>query len=276
MMTGALLRKLGIITNEGKRVLSDLCMFVVIPCNIFRSFIVDLPDDVLTTSGKLLLASVAIHLEQKKKILQFCTLVSMSGFLGVPIAEGLYGELGVLYTAIFLIPMRIISWSVGTTYFEAGATVDKKKVIKNVLTHPCLVAVYLGLIVMLTGLKLPALISSPVKYIASCNSALTMFIVGTLIADVKLSSIWNKTTLLFSGYRLLILPAIAMGIGMLLGLSDIAKSINTLMIAMPAGATAAIFATRYKGDEGFASSTIVVTTLLSMLTLPLWGYLLGL
>ena len=62
MMTGALLRKLGIITNEGKRVLSDLCMFVVIPCNIFRSFIVDLPDDVLTTSGKLLLAvEPALH-----------------------------------------------------------------------------------------------------------------------------------------------------------------------------------------------------------------------
>lgn len=289
ILTGALLRKIGIITDEGKKVLSDLCMFVVIPCNILKSFVVELPDDVLKNAGMLLIASVIMHVlllvlnrftfnrvpEQKKKILQYCTLVSMSGFLGVPIAEGLFSSLGVLYTAIYLIPMRVISWSVGTTYFVAGATVDKKKVIKNVLTHPCLVAVYLGLILLVTGLKLPEVIIAPIKHIGNCNSALTMFIVGTLLADVKLRSIWNKTTLLFSGYRLLVLPAIAMGIGLLLGLTDMPQSINTLMIAMPAGATAAIFATRYHGDEGFASSCIVVSTLLSMLTLPLWGFILG-
>ena len=61
----------------------------------------------------------------------------MSGFLGNPIAEAIYNEIGVLYTSIFLIPMRIIMWSVGTTYFVADEKVDKKKVAKNVLTHPC-------------------------------------------------------------------------------------------------------------------------------------------
>ena len=45
---------------------------------------------------------------------------------------------GVLYTSIFLIPMRIVMWSVSTTYFVAGETVEKKKLIKNVLTHPAL------------------------------------------------------------------------------------------------------------------------------------------
>ena len=49
----------------------------------------------------------------------------MSGFLGNPIAEGIYNEVGVLYTSIFLIPMRIVMRSVGTTYFVAGETVEK-------------------------------------------------------------------------------------------------------------------------------------------------------
>lgn len=56
-------------------------------------------------------------------MLQYCTIVLMSGFLGNPIAEGIYNEVGVLYTSIFLIPMRIVMWSVGTTYFVAGETV---------------------------------------------------------------------------------------------------------------------------------------------------------
>ena len=82
--------------------------------------------------------------------------------------------IGVLYTSIFLIPMRIVMWSAGTTYLVAGETVEKKKLIKNVLTHPCLVAIYLGLLCMVTQVQLPSVILNTVKYIGNCNSALTM------------------------------------------------------------------------------------------------------
>ena len=81
---------------------------------------------------------------------------------------------GVLYTSIFLIPMRIVMWSVGTTYFVAGETVEKKKLIKNVLTHPCLVAIYLGHLCMVTQVQLPSVILNTVKYIGNCNSMLTL------------------------------------------------------------------------------------------------------
>ena len=95
--------------------------------------------------------------------------------------------IGVLYTSIFLIPMCIVMWSVGTTYFVAGETVEKKKLIKNVLTHPCLVAIYLGLLCMVTQVQLPSVILNTVKYIGNCNSALTMFIVGTILTLVQVS-----------------------------------------------------------------------------------------
>ena len=78
---------------------------------------------------------------------------------------------------------------------------DKKKVAKNVLTHPCLVAIYLGLICMVTQVKLPAVITATVKYLGDCNSALTMLIVGTILADVKITTIFNKDTAMFSVSR---------------------------------------------------------------------------
>jgi predicted permease len=199
----------------------------------------------------------------------------MSGFLGNPIAEGLYDSLGVLYTSIFLIPMRIVMWSVGTTYFVADAKVEKKKVIRNILTHPCLMAVYLGLICMVTQIPLPAVITKTVGYVGSCNSAMTMFIVGTILADVKLSTIVNKDTVLFSIFRLLLLPAVALGAGMLLGLDTVALGVSVLMTGMPAGATAAIFAARYGSDANFATRCVVFTTLVSMVTLPLWCMVVG-
>ena len=183
--------------------------------------------------------------------------------------------IGALYTSIFLIPMRIVLWSVGTTYFVAGETVEKKKLIKNVLTHPCLVAIYLGLLCMVTQVQLPSVILNSVKYIGNCNSALTMFIVGTILTDAPLKSIVSRDTVKFSLLRLALLPAAALGVGLLLHLEPTALGVSVLMTGMPAGATAAIFAAKYGSDAPFAARNVVFTTLLSMLTLPLWAYAVG-
>ena len=289
MLIGAWLKKRGIVDNNGKKCLTDLCVNMVIPCNIFKSCLIEFNMGIFKSCAMLLLSAVILqclcltlnkfifnrYAPQQKKVLQYCTIVPMSGFLGNPIAEGIYDQLGVLYTSIFLIPMRVVMWSVGTTYFVADAEVDKKKVLKNVLTHPCLVAIYLGLICMVTQIQLPRVITETVRYIGSCNSALTMFIVGTILADVKLPTIVNRHTITFSVFRLAILPAIALGLGRLLGLDNVSLGISVLMTGMPAGATAAIFAARYGSDAPFATKCVVMSTLLSMLSLPLWCYLVG-
>lgn len=289
MLIGAWLKKRGIMDETGKRCLTDLCVNIIIPCNIFRSCLMEFNMEIFRACGLLLLSAVLLQMlclllnrflfnrypPQRKKVLQYCTIVPMSGFLGNPIAEGLYDSLGVLYTSIFLIPMRIVMWSVGTTYFVADATVEKKKVIRNILTHPCLVAVYLGLFCMVTQIPLPAVITKTVGYVGSCNSAMTMFIVGTILADVKLSTIVSKDTALFSIFRLLLLPAAALGAGKLLGLDTVALGVSVLMTGMPAGATAAIFAARYGSDADFATRCVVFTTLVSMVTLPVWCMVVG-
>ncbi|MBR7149796.1 MAG: AEC family transporter [Oscillospiraceae bacterium] len=289
MLVGALMKRRGVIDEGGKRCLSDLCINVVIPCNIFRSCLIEMDSGILRTCGLLLFSALLMQIlclllnrylfnrypPQRKKVLQYCTIVPMSGFLGNPIAEGLYDRIGVLYTSIFLIPMRVVMWSVGTTYFTAQAEVDRRKVIKNVLTHPCLVAIYLGLFCTLTALPLPTVLTETVRYIGNCNSALTMFIVGTILAEVEPRALVNKDACVFSILRLLLLPLAAYGIGLLLGLDRVSLGVSTLMSGMPAGATAAIFAARYESDAHFATKCVVISTLLSMLTLPFWGWLVG-
>lgn len=289
MLIGAWLKKRGVIDNNGKKCLTDLCVNIVIPCNIFKSCLIEFNMGIFKSCAMLLLSAVISQVicltlnkfvfnrydPQQKKVLQYCTIVPMSGFLGNPIAEGIYDQLGVLYTSIFLIPMRVVMWSVGTTYFVADAEIDKKKVLKNVATHPCLMAIYLGLFFMITQIQLPRVITETVRYIGSCNSALTMFIVGTILADVKLSTIFNKDTAAFSVFRLAILPAVALGVGRVLGLDNVSLGVSVLMTGMPAGATAAIFAARYESDAPFATKCVVMTTLVSMITLPIWCYIVG-
>ena len=156
ILVGALVKKLGIVDEAGRRCLTDLCVNVIIPCNILKSCLIDLDSSVLSACEILVVVALAIQIisvilnkflyknypEAQNKVLKYCTLVSNGGFLGNGVAEGVYGTLGLLYASMYLIPMRIVMWSAGTSYFVAGGT-DKKKVVRNILTHPCLVAVYI-------------------------------------------------------------------------------------------------------------------------------------
>lgn len=289
MLVGAYMKKRGIIDDAGKKCLSDMCIQVVIPANIFKSFLIEFNKDIFAACAGLLIAGTISQVvcivvnrflfnrypDQRKKVLQYCTIVSMCSFLGNPIAEGIYGATGVMYASLFMVPMRIVMWSVGTSYFVANAHTDRRKVIRNIITHPCLVAVYLGLIVMITQIQLPGVITSTARYVSNCNSALSMFIIGTMLPEVDLRTIICKDTLLFSLLRLVILPLIALGTGLAVGLRDVALNVSVLMIGMPAGATAGIFAARYDSDAPFATKCVVSSVLISMVTIPIWCYFLG-
>ena len=265
ILAGLVLKKLGILDAQGRRTLTDLCIDIVIPCNILKSFLVPLDRSVLTAAAAVLAVGFLVQFlclllnqflyrrcpDAQKKVLQYCTLVSNGGFLGNPVAEGIYGLEGLMYASVYLISMRIVMWSAGTTYFVADKKTDRRQVIKNVLTHPCLVAVYLGLVLMLTGLPLPQMVTVAVKSIGS-----------TLL---------GKTTGLYSVLRLGLLPLLAYLVCLPFGLSGAARGVSVLLTGMPAGATAAIFAARYGSDAPFATRCVVLSTLLSMVTLPLWS-----
>ena len=288
IIIGAVLRKRGVIDEHGKRCLTDLCVNIVIPCNIIKSFLIELDPSVLRACGVLLVVATGLQLlclvlnrvlfnryeGAQKKVLQYCTIVSAGGFLGNPVTEGIYGSMGLLYTSIFLIPMRVIMWSVGTSYFVAEDT-DRKKVLKNIATHPCLVAVYVGMALMIFQVKLPLLITGTIGGIASCNTALIMFIIGSIMSDVDIRTIANATTIKFSIFRLVLLPALAFALCTMGGLDSVATGVAVLLTGMPAGSTAAIFAARYESDPQFATKCVVFSTLLSMVTLPIWGYIVG-
>lgn len=289
ILAGLALKKLGILDDRGRKTLTDLCIDIVIPCNIIKSFLVPMDPSVLRSAAMLLAVGFLMQFfclflnrflyngydDAQKKVLQYSTLVSNGGFLGNPVAEGIYGMEGLMYASVYLIPMRVVMWSAGTTYFVADAKSDKKQILKNVLTHPCLVGIYIGLFLMLTGLRLPGMVVSSIRSIGGCNSALTMFIIGMILDDVPARTLVNRTTAAYCVLRLGLLPFVTCLMCLPFGLTGAARGVAVLMTGMPAGATAAIFAARYHSDAPFATRCVVLSTLVSMVTLPLWSVVLG-
>lgn len=282
MSVGYVLRKNGTVTKEGRSVLTDLIINVILPCNIITAFCIDFDRKILISGMQVLVISVVLQLfctflaafayrkvdKKKRMVLQYATVCSNAGFLGNPIAEGLYGFMGLLYASIYLIPQRIVMWSAGVSYFTESPS--KRDVIKKVLKHPCIIAVEIGIIMMLTGFRFPEFLQRSVKSLGGCTTAITMLFIGTVLADAGLHNLLSRMTVLFSVVRLILIPfAVAAGC-YLFHVGGTAAGLSVVLAAMPAGSTTAILAAKYHGDEVFATQCVVITTVLSMIILPVW------
>lgn len=287
MGVGIAARKKNIVTNEGKKILTDLVIDIILPCNIIASFGVELDHELLTAGAQVLIISMILQVfctlisstcycrlpKRKRMILQYGTVCSNAGFLGNPVAEGLYGSIGLLYASLYLIPQRIVMWSAGVSYFTESP--NRKEVAKKVITHPCIIAVFIGFIMMLTQLQFPGFLNRSIKSLGGCTTAMTMLLIGTILADAGINHMINKVTVLFSAIRLLAIPAAVMAGCYVFHVEAAAAGLSTVLAAMPAGSTTALLAAKYDGDEVFASQCVVLTTILSMILLPVWCMILN-
>lgn len=199
---------------------------------------------------------------------QYATLVSNAGFMGNPIAEGVFGAQGLMYASIYLVPQRIVMWTAGIACFtESGSP---QEVFKKVATHPCIVSVYIGLALMIGQLPLPDFLGMTIKAVGGCTTALSMLLIGTIFADLDLSGMVSMPVLRFTLVRLVVIPGIAYAGCRLCGVDRLVTGVSVLLAGMPAGSTTAILANKYQGDVEFATKCVVFSTLMTLVTVPLW------
>src|SRR5665647_1714084 len=170
VIIGIILSKKMFITKEGRKSLTNLVIYVILPCSILNSFLNTMESSVLLASLHVLILSSCLQIicfliskfiyrnatKQQLPTLQYGTIASNAAFMGSPIAEGLFGAEGLLYASIYLIPQRIFMWTVGLRCFTKE---EGKGVFKKVITHPCIVAVEIGVVIMAFQMKVPEYIS---------------------------------------------------------------------------------------------------------------------
>lgn len=287
MILGLVLRRKGIVQESGKSLLTDLVINVTLPASILKSFQMEFNRQILSSCLVICVVAVLIQIgsyllgmilypgfpDNRKKVLQYATICSNAGILGNPIAEGIFGGLGLLYASIYVIPQRVFMWSVGLTYFTEAP--DKKTLVRKVLSHPCIVSVFIGFILMVWQIPLPGFLNLTVKTVANANTFLAMMLVGTILAEVPIRELPNRATIYYSFVRLFLVPFLVFA-GCRLGQVDsLVTGVSVVLSGMPAASVTAVMASKYGKDEIFATKCVVLTTLLSMLTVPVWCIFLG-
>ncbi len=286
MGVGFLIRKIRLVGKEAEGMLTNLVLYVVLPCSIFHSFLGDHAGVGAEDYLAILLVSAGIQLLallyakfafQKEKADRRCNLgyamiCSNAGFLGNPIAEGVFGANGLMLTSIYLIPQRIMMWSEGLAIYSGVS--DRKKTIGKVLTHPCVIACFLGLIVMAAGITVPEFFLAPIQTIGRCNTPLSMMVIGMILSGIDLTHMVDRTILRFTLDRLVLMPLIVWLVCLILPVSATVRGVATLLAAMPAGATTSMLAAKYERDPEFATKLVVFTTLCSIPAIFIWSMIL--
>lgn len=280
MALGYFFNKKGIVTSKARKSLTDIVIYLVLPANIIYSFMIEMNMEIIRSGMIIFLVSLGIQIFcdlisrfiypgtncDQQKVLKYATICSNAGFMGSPLVQGIYGAQGLLYASIYLIPQRIVMWSIGIACFSSAS---KKDVVKKVLTHPCIIAVVIGMILMMTQMLLPSFLVKTITATSNCNLFLSMIVIGGILAEIDFRSVLSKLTIYFSFLRLIIIPCIVLVVCVLLHLPPLVCAVASVLSGMPAGTTTAILAEKYDCDASLAVRLVFLSTILSLFTIPM-------
>ena len=286
MLVGFILIKAKVLNQNGKKALTDMVINLFLPANIIKAFMIEFDMDILKAFGVVFIISIINQIfcmllgkvlygrleQSESKILRYSTISSNAGFLGNPIAENVFGSMGLAYASIFLIPQRVVIWSAGVTYFTTGNT--KKDVVKKVITHPCIVAVVIGIVFMLMQIKLPQFLNSSLSKLSSACTPMSMIAIGTILAEINLKKFTSKKICFFTAVRLIGIPLVCYICCHIFNVAGLITGVCVLLSAMPAGTGTALLASKYGCNEEFATKTVIFSTVMSLITTPIWSYIL--
>lgn len=289
MATGTVAVKTGVLKPENKQALSNLLVYLVVPAMILNSYRMEFSAEILrnllAAFGMSVLAiciGTVITLvltarckDSRAPIFRFATVFSNAAYMGFPLISALFGAEGLLYASAYVTVFNILLWTMG--YGMVSGSANVKDVARNLLRTPVFYALVAGLAIYFFQIPIPRLIAQPIELLAGMNTPLSMLITGMLLAASDLKTIVSDLHIWkLAAVRMLLIPAVCLGVFTLLGLVHLGMSAQVVLLleCCPAAAITSVFAVQFHHDESYAAGSVVLTTLLSIVILPLCALLL--
>ena len=288
MFMGYAVVKAGLMKSSESKSVSVILVYLVIPCVIIKAFQVDYTPDVQKGLFLAIAAAVAIHIlfllitVPLKKVFQMdvieqaTSIYSNAGILVIPLVQELLGQDYVIYSSAYIAVQLILLWTQGKNMLCEEEKLEWKKVFLNVN----IISIIAGIVLFLFRIKLPAGVQDVLGMMNNMIGPLGMLLAGMAIAEVPLKSIFTKKRNYLSvAFRLLLYPVLGLflmkAIQIVVNLENSSQILLTVYLACvtPACASVTSMAQLYDKDAAYASSLYVLTTLLSIVTMPVMVYL---
>lgn len=283
VILGYVLRRLGYLGGEFDKKLSALIMDVTCPLLILSSVMGDqLPDRKLILpliavgfATYIILCFVAFlvpKLISKDTMAQgmigFAIMFGNVGFIGYPIVASIFDQQAIFYAALLNMPGTLFIFTVGIMLVKGQMSWESFS--WKLFLTPMMVACYIAAIIVAFGIPVPHAIGEPVTLVGNITVPGSLLVIGSSLAEIKFGNMLKDVKVYVTTlFRLVIVPLALYGIFRLCGVNELVNEINTVVIAMPVAAFGVMFCMRYNRDERLMTEVTFMTTVLSVITIPL-------
>lgn len=292
IIPGIIFRKKELITNTQNNAINKIITHMTWPCLVIDAMQMKFSMDILYSCGNILCVTLSVLVilfllsipfakllcldRFHRYLVLFMLLFGNTGFIGLPVLQALYGSEALFFAAIIELINDLLIFTVGILLIQSSAGFAKKIEFRQFLS-PGLIGVLIGLALFLTDTQLPGLLAEPISMIGTATTPLTMFVIGYQLASYPIKELLKDLQIYaVSLMKLLLVPLITWL--MTLGWSIDMPLISHILIvglAMPVASVSVIFTQQYQGDVFFATKGVLLSTLLSLLTIPVIAVLLN-
>ena len=286
VIVGYVAGKLGYLGGDFDRQLSRLVINITCPALILSSAMTGtLPDRryilpllLISVITYIFLTGVAFLLpryltknKEDEGSIGFALMFGNVGFMGYPVVASIFGHEAVFYAAVLNVVNTFAVFTIGTILINGRSDGDGKHFQKKVLYSTPMLAAYLTMgIVALEVKDISAVISHPLTMLGNVTVPAALLIIGSSMSHLSIRTMLGNATVYATAlFRLGILPIGVYFLTRALGFSEFVVNINTLVIAMPVATYGTILCLKYKKDTTMITEVTFITTLLSMVTIPL-------
>ncbi len=277
MSIGVALFKLGQIDEKGVGQLSNLALYVATPCVVIRALAIPYDAEKISTGILVMLFFLIIFAVsvvigrfgcgRADRVGTFAVVFSNSGFVGIPLIQGILGDEYVFYVTMTMVVGTLTFWTYGVLLMSG----DKNEVsIKKILTNPNLIAVVVGMIIFFTIDELPYVVMQTLTGMANMNTGLGMVILGATLGASNVGLMITDTRLYKAiALRLVVVPLACIPILLLMPVPFEVRMVMMIIAAAPAASATSMLALKYGADYSYGTGLSIGTTIVSMLTMPL-------
>ncbi len=280
IIIGVVCFKTKLIDEATNKKLSNILLMLILPFVIFVSYQRESSEELL--NGLIIsfvlafishifgIAMSYLLLRGKNKDLvieRFAVIYSNCAFIGIPLVDGIFGSEGVFYLTAYMTVFNLLLWTQGVVMMIGKQ--DKKTMLKTLIS-PTMIAIVLGIAFFTTQIRLPSILLHSFDYVASMNTPFAMLIAGVTIGQTNIKKVFGKVRIyLVTFIKLLFIPTVLLLIYSRFPIAKTVLATSILAVACPTAATGTLFAIRYDKNALYASEIFTITSLLSMITIPL-------
>lgn len=289
IVIGYFIIKIKLVDEGFKKNISAFLFNVTLPCTIISALQFDFEPSMIIKSGMLILISLVILFimwlsglsttkllrmnDQSRNVAIYSLMFSNFSFMGYPVAQAFLGDKGMFYATMFSIPMYAIVQSFGVALIVGGGS-SKKFRLSYILNAP-MVAVVIGFVMFLTGWRLPKAVDGTIRSIGAMTTPLSMILVGLALSVKPLKNAFTDYRYyIVALLRLVVMPLIIFYLLRLINIDIDICRISAIITMMPVAANIIMTSAAFGKDTSDPAKSVLLTTLLSVITIPLVGFLL--